>query len=56
MHYRVIALIEVTKIRFLNREILETTFNAIAMILLLGEIRLKCTAEVGDFRVLFNLQ
>ena len=44
-----------TKICFFDREILETKFGTIALTLL-REIRLKRTAEVGDFRVLLNLQ
>ena len=44
-----------TKICFFNREILETTFSAIALTLL-REIRLKCTSRgIGDFWVLINL-
>ena len=51
MHYTVIVLTEVIKICFFNREILEATFTSVT-----GSPERECTAEVGDFRVLFNLQ
>ena len=55
----IVVLIEVTKICFYNREILETTFSAIALTLLLREICLKCTYSRGrwllsEYCLIFN--